>query len=324
MQFTNKHNLPETIVAAIVSDRRHEKKPSVYSVTEIAGSPLIAALRRIHDNEITVDVSEFLWMLYGSGVHYRLEKAAKSRALAHKVLTEHWLEIDVDGRTVRGIADVLIMDVNGHWRLEDHKTTSVWAAINLDRGAKDEWVRQANYYAFMAEAAGFRITDISVNMILRDWKESEAMRGGDYPPVAFSRITLPMWPHDKTLAGMRQRIQALEANINALKNGDEPPYPCSKEERWQSDDVWAVKKRGNKRAVRGGLKTNEAEAHEMAAQLERQTGHKHIVEFRPSEPKRCARCDVRNFCPIVVGEVIQAEAAGENGGVTDDHIPIDL
>jgi hypothetical protein len=73
--------------------------------------------------------------------------------------------------------------------------------------------------------------------------------------------------------------------------------PCSDEERWMTETVYATKKEGRKSAIRL-FKTVE-EATELA---EKEKGY---VEIRKGEPKRCTGdfCGVSKWCSQYQGEI---------------------
>jgi hypothetical protein len=73
--------------------------------------------------------------------------------------------------------------------------------------------------------------------------------------------------------------------------------PCSDEERWMTETVYATKKDGRKSAIRL-FKTIE-EATELA---EKEKGY---VETRKGEPKRCTGdfCGVSKWCSQYQGEL---------------------
>jgi hypothetical protein len=67
---------------------------------------------------------------------------------------------------------------------------------------------------------------------------------------------------------------------------------CSSDERWAKPDTWAVVKRGQKRAINGGVQLSEEGAQKVA---EKNPGT--FVQYRKGESTRCASyCSVSNFC----------------------------
>ena len=64
MKYTNKFNLPESIVNA-VKRPSYSRGKSTISVTQLINSPQIVALREKHSDDIEVDVSDQVWALFG-------------------------------------------------------------------------------------------------------------------------------------------------------------------------------------------------------------------------------------------------------------------
>lgn len=114
MIITNKLNLPEPIVAAVM--REHTYKPKQYSVTVLLKGPGQVILERRHDNEIEQDVSEMIWAIFGTAVHNVLEQAQETK----NQLKENKLVIELaNGYKLSGIFD-LYDDKTG--TVTDYKT----------------------------------------------------------------------------------------------------------------------------------------------------------------------------------------------------------
>ena len=75
--ITNKHGLPQSIVDAVAND------PYVgggdISATKLIDAPQIMQLTRQHKDQITVDVSDRVWSLFGQAIHTMLERAGLRR-----------------------------------------------------------------------------------------------------------------------------------------------------------------------------------------------------------------------------------------------------
>ena len=69
--------------------------------------------------------------------------------------------------------------------------------------------------------------------------------------------------------------------------------PCSKEERWATEDKWAIMKAGRKTALK--VCSSEEEAKSL---METMGGTD--IEFRQGESKKCVDgyCVCRNYCPF--------------------------
>ena len=71
MKITNEHNLPEAFVEMAKQD--YEYKEGQYSVTSLLrGLRETILLRRYHD-DIEQDVSDMIWLLFGTAIHTILE-----------------------------------------------------------------------------------------------------------------------------------------------------------------------------------------------------------------------------------------------------------
>lgn len=78
MKITNKYGLPEPFVQALVKNYR--PTPNRYGVTTLLkGATQTVLERRFHD-EISMDASEGIFMIFGTAVHQILENSGISRA----------------------------------------------------------------------------------------------------------------------------------------------------------------------------------------------------------------------------------------------------
>ena len=276
MEYTNNHNLPQPIVSAIRRDTY--VKVGDISVTELIKPLRIRQLELRHDKEIIVDVSEYLWMLLGSSVHAMLERADTSNHLSEERLTPV-----VHGCHISGTPDLLTTEMT----LQDYKVTSVYSFL---LGDKPEWTAQLNLYAWLYRKHGFEAKAAQIVAILRDWMVSRALREPDYPQAGFMVVDVPLWSQEEQEALVGGLVR-LHQTADKVVDNDLPE--CTPEERWQKEDVWAVKKKGNKRAMSGGLYTNEQGAKDHAAAQPSPVE----IEFRPGESIRCSRyCKVAPWC----------------------------
>ena len=109
MKYTNKFNLPDTIVrAAHVNDAKYNKGDVDRSVTQIIQPPRIDMLRKAHWQEMEKDISEEWWALFGSAVHHILEMGA-----APDQIVEERLNVEIDGWHVSGMTDLQDCGKNG-------------------------------------------------------------------------------------------------------------------------------------------------------------------------------------------------------------------
>ncbi len=285
MRLTNKLNLPDAIVSAIANDD-YTRGDAALSVTQLISPPQLVALVKRHENEIEEDAADRIWLLLGKIAHGILERAQST------ALREQRLYTTIDGMRISGSFDHLSL-TDGV--LSDFKVTSTWAVKNsMD---KHEWVEQLNCYAYLCAEAGLTVNKLQIVAICRDWSKREAARddSGLYPKHQVAVIGMPLWPSEQTFEFIRERVRMHRAAEQQLPQ-------CSREDRWQRSDTWAVMKEGNKRAMRVCLSVEEAEA--IAA-----GNSKLAVVHRPGEPIRCQEyCSVSKFCDQYQSELRNGHA----------------
>ena len=109
-------------------------------------------------------------------------------------------------------------------------------------------------------------------------------------------LDIPMWDSVTTETYVRQRLDMHRVAKQAQEFGEEI-QPCTDEERWMSETIYAVKREGRKTAIR--VFKSVEEATELA---EKEKGY---VETRQGEPKRCTGdfCGVSKWCKQYQGEL---------------------
>ena len=299
MKITNRMNLPQPLVSAI------ERDPYVrvgdVSVTSLAKSPRQFWLERRHADEIEEDASDRIWALLGSIGHKILERADTDNHLS-----EERLKAPVSGWVLSGTPDLLDSD----HVLTDYKFTSVWAV----RDDKPEWEQQLNMYAWLYRQHGFEIKALRIVAILRDWSKRRAQREPDYPQVGVVVREVPLWMPVAQGAYVRGRIKQLQESEPMSDAGEDLLPHCTPEERWATPEVWAVKKKGGKRAVSGGLQSTYLDAMKFRETLEAETPNvKFEIESRPGENVRCeSYCPVQKFCNFYQNELKPNASAKAN------------
>lgn len=216
MTLTNLHNLPDPLVRAVTFDS-YDQVGDI-SVTGLLRPTQMAFLESIHQSEAQEDVADRLWALLGSAAHEVLYRAGQGQ------MQERRLTMEVNGWTVSGKSDLYDPE-SGY--ITDWKVTSVWTVVFEPKGRKD-WHEQLNLYRLLLEANGYEVKGLQVCAILRDWSERDRDRStrGDYPPVPFKLIDLPMW--EKPFAD-----KFLENRVNAHQAASEGIYDlCTDEDRW--------------------------------------------------------------------------------------------
>lgn len=275
MKITNKHNVPETLVA-LASRDYYSKGRADYSVTEIISPPRIQRLRREHHENMEQDVSDMLWQLLGSALHVVAE-----RGVADNHITEERIIADIGDVKLSGAIDIQRVTDEGII-ITDYKFTSAWAL----RQDKPEWEAQQNIYAWLVEKVkGKKVIGVQICALIRDWSRREASVKADYPQAPIQVLELPLWPLEKTEEYIKERIEAHRMSKVQADWGDELP-PCSDDDRWVRETKYAVKREGRKTAIR--VFDTQHEADELA---EKEKGY---VEVRKGEAIRCTG----NFCGV--------------------------
>lgn len=274
--ITNVLGLPEAIVRAVTRDT-YSKGRAEFSVTELMLPPRVRALRRRHRHEIVEDVADVLYRLIGQLGHLVLERAGKGS----KDIVEKRFFASVAKHVISGQSD--LVKSGDHWTGYDYKFTSIWTVKD---GPKPEWIAQLNILRLLAKLdQKIEIPELSNVAIYRDWSKREARRDEAYPQHPVGVFPVPVWTYEETEAFVAARIAL---HLAAAKELPE----CTPEERWAKPDSWRVLKTiDSKRAVKGGVFTDQLEANKFAAKKGL------IVVYAPAESIRCLDyCDVAPFC----------------------------
>jgi len=316
--LTNKHDIPEVFFKACLIDK-HVTRGDI-STTQLIDAPQIRRLRAEHD--IEEDVSDRIWMLFGTAVHHVLERAEighfQARHLMEaaeilnegsedeqkvaqwiikktkdkfpevfqsKDLIENTMSIIVDGWEISGTIDKYDFERK---TLQDYKVTGSWAYVYEE--AKKKWYAQQNIYAYMLRQNGYEVNNAEIIAVFKDWSKFNGMRNKDYPKSPVMSIPVKLLPDEDILKYLKSRVRKHKASVA----GDN--IPCTAKERWATSEQWAVKKPNGKRAVRV-LPTEEL-ADAFIAENEGFSYSGLYKEFRPGEQKRCdSFCPVRELCP---------------------------
>jgi len=279
MKLTNKLNLPEPFVKA-VEQKTYDNQGSWRTVTELIGPPKISHLKRKHDNEIEVDASELVYTFQGETAHALVERSAKTMC-QEGWLSEKRLFDRVQGKKISGAYDLFNPKTG---ELIDVKVSTAWKAKKNE--APSEWVQQTNCLANLLRRHVCNVTSIKILLIIRDHSKPEARRDPDYPQVPVVLLNVPIWTEEEAENFLQERVKL---HLKAEKEEVE----CSPEERWAKPTIWAIKKRGQSRAIPGGLFAVEEKAKEKLQEL----GPGFEIEYRPGENVRCALyCPVSKFC----------------------------
>lgn len=287
MNLTNSLNLPQPFVSAAESDHRYT--PKRYSATALLKGVRQCILERRHADEITEDVSDMVWAIFGTAVHGILEAAQETETQ----LKENKLVVDMpNGYQLSGIFD-LYDDATG--TVTDYKTASVWK-VNFgekDPTQFDDWRKQTLIYCWMLRQIGFEAKRGEIVALLKDHSKTKA-KIGEHPAHPVYRIG---WDFsDEQIAECGEWLKARFEEIEAAEQLPDDQLPmCTESERWHRADKWAVMKEGRKTAIRLYDSKREANAR-MKKENENGKG-KFYVEHRPGEDPKCMDyCSACQFC----------------------------
>jgi len=285
MKITNMLGLDQSFVDYCTLGIR-PLNPERMGVTTLIGPPQIRALKFKHWDEMEEDIADRLWAMFGTGFH---EELAKYRRVG--VVQEFKMEMKAGPFTLVGVADIIDFVMK---YIDDYKVTSVWS---VKFGNHPEWDQQLNVYRIMLwKLTGVMVSKLRIHAIMRDWSARDAESDKSYPQVQIRTHECDVWDTDKAIEYMKNCINEHSAST---------PRPCTPEEMWAKPSKWAVMKKGNKSACRGGVKDTEEQAKKYISD-ERLTAKddkakkevaKMYIEHRPGECLRCKRyCGVAKFC----------------------------
>jgi hypothetical protein len=271
MDYTNLGRLAPPLFYVLSHDT-YEHAESCFGVTTLNDSPRIRVLRERHDDEIVRDAAQSMFALLGTGVHSVMSKYPHG-------IQEKRFYAELEGVCVAGIPDLVEPPV-----LYDYKVTSVWTEVF---GIKDSWEKQMNVYRWILRQNDIVVNELSLLAIFRDWTASQVKKRDDYPPFPAKTYDIPMWTLLETQEYVRGRIAL---HVAAEDMTDDDLLPCTPEERWQRNSVYAVYQGSQRRAKK--LCDSEAEARHWI-----NGRHGYTIQRRPEEWKRCELyCDASDFC----------------------------
>lgn len=282
MKITNNEYLPQPLVSAVT--REYTYKPKQYSVTALLKGTCQAILERRHDEEIEQDVSEMIWLLFGTAVHSILEQSHETV----DQIKENKLILDMpNGYKLSGIFD-LYDDMTG--TVTDYKTASVNKVLFNDW---EDYRKQTLIYCWMLREIGFDAHRGEIVALLKDHSKAKALQGGDYPQHPVYRISWEFTDDDFCEISKFIHDRFGEISRCELLRDDELPA-CNESERWHKDDTWVIMKEGRKSAVRVFKSKGDAQAYFDNMMLDK----KHTIVKRKGADNRCDNyCNVNKWCP---------------------------
>lgn len=282
MKITNINSLPQQLVSAVTNN--HTYTPKQYSVTALLKGPCQAILERRHDDEIEQDVSDMIWMIFGSSVHKIIEQAQETI----NQIKETKMVIDLpNGYRLSGIQD-LYDDATG--TVTDWKTASVNKVLYNDW---NDYRKQTLIYCWMLRQIGFNARRGEIVAMLKDHSKTKSLQGGNYPKQSVYKIA---WDFtEQEFSDIEKWIYERFDEIKRCEQLPDDELPtCTPEERWHKEDTYAVMKKGRKTAVRVFKTEGDAQAYIDSNMLD----DKHYIDKRDGADNRCDNyCNVNKWCP---------------------------
>jgi hypothetical protein len=276
MTITNKLNLPAGLVKAVTTER-HNAPGCISATTLLKGVKEIILTER-HWEDLTDDVADRVWAVFGTAVHELLEHEGETD------FTEEEIRYKVGDVTVTGRLDNYDMATG---TICDYKTAS---ATKVKLHDFDDWERQGLMYAWLMTKNNFPVKRCRFIAMLKDHSKTEAARDHQYPQSPVYVYEFDVTPTKLFTIGLfiRSRVNRY---IGYKDTPDDEIPACAPQERWERPTKYAVKKEGRKTAVK--LFDDQAEADAKAAEL----GTGHYVEHRAGESVKCqSYCLCSGFC----------------------------
>jgi hypothetical protein len=254
------------------------------------GTKEIVLTRRYWD-EIELDCADMVWAVFGTAVHKVFEGHEGEQEIAEDRIT---LPINTPFGQVNisGGFDLYNADEQ---MLTDYKTSGVFGyRMKIKEGYESEWAKQLRVYWLLLGLSGFPVKKAKNVILLKDWSKTVAKRDASYPqtPVVVINYGYGEVMNSEVAAYLQADISEKLTEIIASKDMPEDQIPtCSKENRWERDECWAVMKEGRKSAVK------RCQSEFEALRLVKELGIKHYVQHRPGTPVKCIDyCACKGFC----------------------------
>lgn len=279
---TNKHNLPERVLAVIdgLNPPRPRPKKDIIHVTDLLLPAYAWNLYREKWDDVVEDYSDWLISCQGDALHEAYKKYLEPKGyLCEKAL----------GKTISGVKLVGHLDVYNEElkTLVDLKQTSVWGPSYKVM----DYTKQTNCYAYLMESRNFPVEKIYIDIWYRNWQLKQSTWSKDYPKIPYERMEIEVWPLDKTEQFIKDQIEYLTMCKDL----------CSREDKWQK---YAVMKNANKTSSRNCDTEQEALSWiKKAQQLDiKKKRDKYRVVDTP--PLSCLHyCKARSVCPYALSLV---------------------
>ena len=286
--ITNNKGFPLALVKAVENDS-YSKGRADRSVTGLLAPPRQAALKGIHEDDLTEDVADRTYALYGQLIHLLLERAGEHDRNA---LTEERMFTEVMGWTISGQTDTITLTEEEGWVVSDYKFVTSYKFKRNYSGElvmPTEYEQQLNMYAHLLRENGFKVDGLKIVAIYRDWSKLEAKRDGNYPQLGAETHDVKLWSAAEAREFMEERVRLHQDAETAL------PL-CDDEERWAKPDTYALMPNANSARARK-LFDSRVDAFTWAQDPANKLKDGWIVDHRVGVNIRCENyCLVSEYC----------------------------
>lgn len=217
MKLTNNFNAePELVRAYEVFRSRYDRGNSDFTATELLKPARQRQLQIKHKDELQEDLRSVFWSMFGSAMHLVAEMGASKDSIIEARYFAKFGEYTVSAQ---------IDNYNTVTKeLKDWKTTKVYG-FKKNVKAKEEYVQQLNIQNELLNRNNIWPEKLSIVGILKDWDEEASKKDANYPIAPWGKLGIPMWPRQKTITFINERIRI---HLEAEK---ELPL-CTPKETW--------------------------------------------------------------------------------------------
>ena len=287
MKITNKHNLPLVLIDWIENSNKQRQlqvDQGDFTVTQLLSNPKEQYLLSRNPN-IEIDASQFISVLSGEAWHAGIAANSTNRRF-NGALVEKRFSIKYHGWKITGQPDVIDGDY-----LMDYKESTVG---RFAKGVPQEYENQLNFYHYILSSNGKHPKFMGIWVKYKDYMPSRAGTN-HYPDAAMQYFPVQIWDYDEQDAFIKSRIEAHVGNLNSQLDKMDMPQ-CTDEERWYSNEVHAVMKKGGKRSLHNAATHEDAQAWIDGANT-RVKKDQLTIERRPGVYRKCENyCFAKSVC----------------------------
>lgn len=206
MELTNKYGCRPELYNLVVHLRSlYSSGDSDFSATSLIKPSRIYALEKKYKDILTEDVRDVMKMAMGTLVHSGLEAHALPGAIVEKRFF-----IEVDGYKISAQIDNLTDGVLTDWK------TSKSTAFVKSMPAKKEYEAQLNVQLECLRQNGLDAHTLLIEGVLLDHDVMRADDDNKYPYSPWATQTVKMWPREKTISFISERIKSHKVALEEL------------------------------------------------------------------------------------------------------------